>query len=166
MTIKHLVLCGGGPVGILQYGILKELSLQNVIKYDNIKTVYGIDIFYLNYDGTTSMPDKVQSIKLTECKTKRYLKMEDISKVIIEFMHEDCPHLRDYNDLNAKWRNRDYMIFKRIFCMFAKDAGNTTVAIGRFLGNDHSTIVHQLRQANIHVEAKDRYFIDKYLKSI
>ena len=132
-------------------------------QYKNyIKTVYGIDIFYLNYDGTTSMPDKVQSIKLTECKTKRYLKMEDISKVVVEFMHEDCPHLREHDDLTSKWRNRDYMIFKRIFCIFAKDAGNTTVAIGRFLGNDHSTIIHQLRQANIHIEAKDRYFIDKY----
>jgi len=132
-------------------------------QYKNyIKTVYGIDIFYLNYDGTTSMPDKVQSIKLTECKTKRYLKMEDISKVIIEFMHEDCPHLRDYNDLNAKWRNRDYMIFKRIFCMFARQAGNTVTAIGAFLDNDHSSVIHQLRQANLHIEANDEFFVTRY----
>ena len=33
-------------------------------RYKNyIKTVYGIDIFYLNYDGTSSIPDKVKPIK-------------------------------------------------------------------------------------------------------
>jgi len=132
-------------------------------RYKNyIKTVYGIDIFYLNYDGTSSIPDKVKPIKLSSCSNKRYLKIEDISDIVVEFMHEDCPHLKEHSDLTSKWRNRDYMIFKRIFCMFARDAGNSTVAIGRFLGNDHSTIIHQLRQANIHIEANDRYFIDKY----
>ena len=34
MTIKHIILSGGGPaLGLLEYGILKELSKKNILKY-------------------------------------------------------------------------------------------------------------------------------------
>ena len=44
MTIKHLVLCGGGPVGLVSYGVLKELTYRNILNYENIKSVYGTSI--------------------------------------------------------------------------------------------------------------------------
>ena len=44
MTIKHLVLSGGGPVGLLEYGILKNLSQKKIIKYENIKSIYASSI--------------------------------------------------------------------------------------------------------------------------
>ena len=129
---------------------------------DYIKTVYGIDIFYVNADGTTSMPDTVPPTRVVKPKTIEHLSMEDIANIVIEFMHEDSPHLRKHKNLSAKWRNRDYIVFKRIFCMFARQAGNTVTAIGKFLKNDHSSVIHQLRQANLHIEAKDDYFISRY----
>ena len=43
-NIKHIVLSGGGPVGLVQYGILKRLSLENVIKYENIQSIYATSI--------------------------------------------------------------------------------------------------------------------------
>lgn len=43
-NIKHIVLSGGGPVGIVQYGILKRLSLENIIKYENIQSIYATSI--------------------------------------------------------------------------------------------------------------------------
>tara|TARA_B110001452_G_scaffold179773_1_gene150921 strand:+ start:1174 stop:2109 length:936 start_codon:yes stop_codon:yes gene_type:complete len=44
MTIKYLVLCGGGPVGLTIYGALKELHKENVWKLENIKTIYATSI--------------------------------------------------------------------------------------------------------------------------
>ena len=44
MTIKHLVICGGGPVGLVNYGVLKELTNSNIISYENIKSIYATSI--------------------------------------------------------------------------------------------------------------------------
>ena len=44
MTIKHIVLAGGGPVGLLEYGILKELTLKKKLDYKNIKSIYTTSI--------------------------------------------------------------------------------------------------------------------------
>ena len=41
MTIKHLVIGGGGPGGFIIYGALKESNLQGIWKYDDIKTIYA-----------------------------------------------------------------------------------------------------------------------------
>lgn len=124
-----------------------------------IKTVYNVDIFYVNTDGTTSLPEVVQAVKPKDI---THLTLEEISNIVVEFMHEDSPHLRKHKDLCAKWRNRDYIVFKRIFCMFARQAGNTVTAIGKFLKNDHSSVIHQLRQANLHIEANDDFFVTRY----
>ena len=126
-----------------------------------IKTIYDVDIFYIDTDGTSSMPE-VAVIKPTRPKDITHLTLEDISDIVVEFMHEDSPHLRRYKSLSAKWRNRDYIVFKRIFCMFARQAGNTVTAIGAFLDNDHSSVIHQLRQANLHIEANDEFFVTRY----
>ena len=124
-----------------------------------IKTVYNVDIFYVNTDGTTSLPEVVQTVKPKDI---THLTLEDISNIVVEFMHEDSPHLRKHKNLSARWRNRDYIVFKRIFCMFARQAGNTVTAIGKFLKNDHSSVIHQLRQANLHIEANDDFFVTRY----
>ena len=44
IMIKHLVLSGGGPIGIVQWGILKKLTEKNIISYDNIETIYATSI--------------------------------------------------------------------------------------------------------------------------
>lgn len=41
MTIKHLVVGGGGPGGFLNYGALKESNLQGLWHYKNIKSIYS-----------------------------------------------------------------------------------------------------------------------------
>ena len=42
--IKHLVLGGGGPVGFVEYGILKYLSQNNFLKYEKIKSIYSTSV--------------------------------------------------------------------------------------------------------------------------
>ena len=56
MVINHLVLSGGGVVGLVEYGILKQLSKSNIISYKNIKSIYATSIgsyigfiYLLNY---------------------------------------------------------------------------------------------------------------------
>ena len=44
MSIKHLVLCGGGPVGLISYGVLKELSNKKILKLDELKSIYATSI--------------------------------------------------------------------------------------------------------------------------
>lgn len=41
MTIKHIVISGGGPPGILAYGVYKELEKKGYWSIKNIESVYG-----------------------------------------------------------------------------------------------------------------------------
>jgi len=58
--IKHIVINGGGPTGLLCYGALKQLFKQDFINIDNIKSIYGTSagaiiaaIISLKYDWQT-----------------------------------------------------------------------------------------------------------------
>ena len=60
MTIKHLVISGGGPAGFYTYGAAKYLANQHFWNIDTIETIYGTSIgayigvlFCLKYDWET-----------------------------------------------------------------------------------------------------------------
>ena len=42
--IKHLVFCGGGPVGLVQYGALKCLTNNNIINRNTLESIYATSI--------------------------------------------------------------------------------------------------------------------------
>ena len=42
--IKHLVLSGGGPIGLVQWGVLQKLTQKQIINYNNIETIYATSI--------------------------------------------------------------------------------------------------------------------------
>jgi predicted acylesterase/phospholipase RssA len=44
MTIKHLVISGGGPSGVLIYGIVSQLEKKGFWNLTNIKSIYGCSI--------------------------------------------------------------------------------------------------------------------------
>tara|TARA_Y100000996_G_scaffold408980_1_gene388920 strand:- start:209 stop:1120 length:912 start_codon:yes stop_codon:yes gene_type:complete len=44
MTIKHLVLSGGGPAGFVAYGTIKTLMKNNFFQLDNIISIHGCSI--------------------------------------------------------------------------------------------------------------------------
>lgn len=44
MTIKHLVISGGGPSGVLTYGIASHLEKKGFWHLSNIKSIYGCSI--------------------------------------------------------------------------------------------------------------------------
>ena len=44
MTIKHLVISGGGPLGLRYLGALQKLEKENFWKVDNIESIYGTSV--------------------------------------------------------------------------------------------------------------------------
>ena len=44
MTIKHMVLAGGGPAGFVTYGALRELHKKGFWNLSNISTIYGTSV--------------------------------------------------------------------------------------------------------------------------
>ena len=44
MTIKHIVISGGGPTGLLSYGAAKYLEQQQFWNMNNIESIYGTSI--------------------------------------------------------------------------------------------------------------------------
>jgi len=44
MTIKHIVISGGGPTGLLSYGAVKYLEQQKFWSMDNVESIYGTSI--------------------------------------------------------------------------------------------------------------------------
>ena len=44
MTIKHIVISGGGPSGLLSYGIAAQLAKKEFWKLADIKSIYGCSI--------------------------------------------------------------------------------------------------------------------------
>jgi len=44
MTIKHLVISGGGPLGFRYLGALEKLEQEGFWQFDNIKSIYGTSI--------------------------------------------------------------------------------------------------------------------------
>jgi predicted acylesterase/phospholipase RssA len=44
MTIKHIVISGGGPTGLLSYGAAKYLEQQKFWSMDNVESIYGTSI--------------------------------------------------------------------------------------------------------------------------
>uniref|UniRef100_A0A6C0BT47 PNPLA domain-containing protein n=1 Tax=viral metagenome TaxID=1070528 RepID=A0A6C0BT47_9ZZZZ len=48
MNIEHIVFSGGGPVGLSQTSSINYLLKENYIDINNIKTVYGVSIGYIN----------------------------------------------------------------------------------------------------------------------
>ena len=60
MPIKHIVLSGGGPIGLAHLGSLKELEQSNIWKLSDLKSVYGTSaggmlglLLCLKYDWDT-----------------------------------------------------------------------------------------------------------------
>ena len=44
MTIKHIVISGGGPLGFRYLGALEKLEKENFWKIDNIESIYATSI--------------------------------------------------------------------------------------------------------------------------
>lgn len=41
MTIKHMVITGGGPTGLISYGAIKKLHMLGAWNYDDLKSIYA-----------------------------------------------------------------------------------------------------------------------------
>jgi predicted acylesterase/phospholipase RssA len=104
MVIKHIVICGGGPTGLLSYGAAKHLAQQGFWSRANIETIYGTSIgavigamLCLKHEWTTLddyivkrpwekvVVDSLEMFELFSCKGMSKLKLlDDIMQPLLE----------------------------------------------------------------------------------
>lgn len=104
MVIKHIVICGGGPTGLLSYGAAKHLAQQGFWTHDDIETIYGTSIgaligamLCLNHEWTTLddyiikrpwekvVVESLEMFELFSCKGMAKLKLlDDIMQPLLE----------------------------------------------------------------------------------
>jgi predicted acylesterase/phospholipase RssA len=104
MVIKHIVICGGGPTGLLSYGAAKHLAEQGFWSHENIETIYGTSIgaiigamLCLKHEWTTLddyiikrpwekvIMESLEMFELFSCKGMAKLKLlDDIMQPLLE----------------------------------------------------------------------------------
>ena len=104
MVIKHIVISGGGPTGLLSYGVVKHLAQQGFWSHDTIETIYGTSIgsligamLCLKHDWPTLddyiikrpwekvIVDSLEMFELFSCKGLAKLKLlDDIMQPLLE----------------------------------------------------------------------------------
>ena len=75
--------------------------------------------------------------------------------------------IRDnYNvDIKSKTRKIENMTAKQVFCKITRDLGYAYQSIGRFLGNDHSTVISHCKRTRNLLEIND-YRITKMYNDV
>ena len=104
MVIKHIVISGGGPTGLLSYGAAKHLAQQGFWSHDTIETIYGTSIgsligamLCLKHEWSTLddyiikrpwekvIADSLEVFELFSCKGMAKLKLlDDIMRPLLE----------------------------------------------------------------------------------
>jgi predicted acylesterase/phospholipase RssA len=104
MVIKHIVISGGGPTGLLSYGAAKHLAQQGFWSYDTVETIYGTSIgsligaiLCLKHEWSTLddyiikrpwekvIVDSLEMFELFSCKGMAKLKLlDDIMRPLLE----------------------------------------------------------------------------------
>jgi len=62
------------------------------------------------------------------------------------------------SDITGYSRIRPLVTIRHIFCFIAYGYGYTLTDIGRFLGRDHTTIIHALHCTEAHMKTQDALF--------
>jgi NTE family protein len=104
MVIKHIVISGGGPTGLLSYGAAKHLAQQGFWSHDTVETIYGTSIgsligamLCLKHEWSTLddyiikrpwekvIADSLEVFELFSCKGMAKLKLlDDIMRPLLE----------------------------------------------------------------------------------
>ena len=104
MVIKHIVISGGGPTGLLSYGAAKHLAQQGYWSHDTIETIYGTSIgsligamLCLKHEWSTLddyiikrpwekvIADSLEVFELFSCKGMAKLKLlDDVMRPLLE----------------------------------------------------------------------------------
>jgi len=104
MVIKHIVISGGGPTGLLSYGAVKHLALQGFWSHANIETIYGtsvgsligailclkhewatLDDYFIKRPWEKVLVESLELFEVFSCKGMAKLKLlDDIMKPLLE----------------------------------------------------------------------------------
>jgi predicted acylesterase/phospholipase RssA len=104
MVIKHIVIGGGGPTGLLSYGAARHLAQQGFWSHDTIETIYGtsvgsligamlclkhewstLDDYLIKRPWEKVIADSLEMFELFSCKGMAKLKLiDDVMQPLLE----------------------------------------------------------------------------------
>ena len=88
------------------------------------------------------------------------LSLEDLEDIINKFLkRENLDGLRNTYSRSRKW---DYVKYKHVFCKLAWDMKYTTTSIGRYLQQNHATVISGRNKCLHLLQAQDREFSEIY----
>ena len=68
-----------------------------------------------------------------------------IEEVCIDVMHNFYPHLKGYKTLGVINREKDYVMFRKIYMSIASEAHYTRTMVGVSVSRDHSSVSYSLK---------------------
>lgn len=81
--------------------------------------------------------------------------LKTISDAVVQVMKERHPEYI-YNDLKARYRGKDYVMYRKLFCYIAYNTGYTCKSVGKFVDRDHSSVVHSRGSVEDMLYIKDK----------
>ena len=127
MSIQHIVLSGGGIVGLMQLGVISELIKNNYVKYNEIKSIYG-----------TSAGSVIGLFILLNCD------YSDTENYIINRPFEKINNLNLKTFINIFINKTGY-----IDCHYAKEAIRPLILASKYNLNENSTLLDLYNETKI-----------------
>ena len=127
MTIQHIVLSGGGIIGLMQLGVISELIKNNYIKYNEIKSIYG-----------TSAGSIIGLFILLNCD------YSDTENYIINRPFEKINNLNLKTFINIFINKTGY-----IDCHYVKEAIRPLILASKYNLNENSTLLDLYNETKI-----------------
>ena len=127
MPIQHIVLAGGGIIGLMQFGIISELIKNSYIKYDEIKSLY-----------CTSVGSIIGLFFLLNCD------YYDIENYIVNRPFEKINNLNIKTFINIFINKTGY-----IDCHYMKEAIRPLLLASKYNLNENSTLLDLYNETKI-----------------
>ena len=99
------------------------------------------------------------------------LTLKDIELLFIPAMHTHCDELIQFKTLQGvKRKTKEIVAWKQLFSYVAYKYGYSKIGIGRFLIQNHATVIHSIKTIENYIEINDSQFnsmfnhFKKYIK--
>jgi len=99
------------------------------------------------------------------------LTLKDIELLFIPAMHAHCDELKQFKTLQGiKRKTKEIVAWKQLFSYVAHKYGYSKIGIGRFLKQNHATVIHSIKNIENFIAINDSEFnsmfnhFKKYIK--
>tara|TARA_R110000822_G_scaffold176765_1_gene316839 strand:+ start:286 stop:654 length:369 start_codon:yes stop_codon:yes gene_type:complete len=90
------------------------------------------------------------------------LTLFEVQKACLDVMYKLYPELINYIDLSSKYRGKEYVMFRKIYCNLSCTGNYTYRTIGKFIDRDHSTVIYSKNNVEDLLYIKDKIYCKTY----